>query len=292
MERQSKVKSLEEAMRIVKDGITVAMTATHYNSVPMAAIRQIVRQQSKGLTVIPTPSAGLAIDLLIAVGSIKTCYVSYVGLEFLGLAPNFRRAVESASIEVFDVDEPTIVLGFKAAAAGIPFMPLPPYYRLTDLPRVNHYYREITDPFSGNVAYAVPPLRPDVAIIHVQKCDPFGNARQLGGNHMESLIAKASDHVIITTEEIIPLEETTSDPLGTTVPGILVDSVVKLPYGAHPGACPARYDYDEEHLKHYAFLARESRTSEYVKEFVFGPRDHLDYLQKFGARRLFELKIS
>ena len=109
---------------------------------------------------------------------------------------------------------------------------------------------------------------------------------------MESLIAKASDHVIITTEEIIPLEETTSDPVGTTVPGILVDSVVKLPYGAHPGACPARYDYDKEHLKYYAFLARESKTSEYVKEFVFGPRDHLDYLQKIGARRLFELKIS
>jgi len=98
--------------------------------------------------------------------------------------------------------------------------------------------------------------------------------------------------VIITTEEVIPVEETRSDPLRTTIPGVLVDSVVKLPYGVHPGACPARYDYDEEHLKHYARLAREGRTAQYIEEFVFGPRDHLDYLQKIGARRLLELRIS
>lgn len=292
MERRSKVKRLEEALAVVKDGATIAMTATHYNSVPMAAVRQLVRQGSKELTVIPTPSAGLAIDLLIAAGALKTCYVSYVGLEFLGLAPNFRRAVESGALEIFDVDEPAIVLGFKAAAAGIPFMPLPPYYRLTDFPRVNPHFREITDPFTGKPAYAVPPLRPDVAIIHVQKCDPFGNARQLGGNHTESLIAKAADHVIVTTEEIIPLEETMADPLGTTIPGMVVDSVVPLPYGAHPGACPARYNYDEEHLKDYAARAREGRTAQYIEEFVFGPGDHPDYLQKIGVRRLLELRIS
>ncbi|HLC27025.1 MAG TPA: CoA-transferase [bacterium] len=292
MERQSKVKSLEEAIQVIKDGATIAMTATHYNSVPMAAVRQIIRQGSKKLTVIPTPSAGLAIDLLIAAGSLEICYVSYVGLEFLGLAPNFRRAVESHSLKIFDVDEPTIIMGFKAAAAGIPFIPLPPYYKLTDFPRVNPLYREITDPFTGKVAYAVPPLRPEVAIIHVQQCDPFGNARQLGGDHTESLIAKAADHVIITTEEIIPVEQIMSDPLRTTIPGILVDSVVKLPYGAHPGACPARYNYDEEHLKRYASLAREEQTGKYIEEFVFAPKDHFEYLEKIGARRLLELKIS
>ncbi|MBI3013986.1 MAG: CoA transferase subunit A [Candidatus Tectomicrobia bacterium] len=292
MERRPKVKSLEEAVQVVKDGTTLAMTATHYNSVPMAAIRQIVRQGSKKLTVIPTPSAGLAIDLLIAAGLLEICYVSYVGLEFLGLAPNFRKAVESHSLKIFDVDEPTIIMGFKAAAAGIPFMPLPPYYRLTDFPRVNPYYREITDPFTGKAAYAVPPLCPDVAIIHVQQCDPFGNARQLGGNHTESLIAKAANHVIVTTEEVIPLEDTMSDPLRTTIPGILVNSVVKLPYGAHPGACPARYNYDEEHLKRYATLAKEGRTAEYIEEFVFARKDHSEYLEKIGAGRLRELQIS
>ncbi len=293
MPRTSKVKSPEEAFKVVVPGTVLAMTSVHYNSVPMGAMRQLIRMGARDLTIIPTPSAGLAIDLLIAAGCVKKVFASYVGLEFLGLAPNYRRAAEQGTVEISDIDETSIVLGYRAAATGLPFALLPAFYKLNDLPRVNpSMFREIRDPFTGSLCYAMPPLKPEVAVMHVPQCDEYGNARQLGGHHTETLIAKASDHVIITTEEIIPHEEIMADPTRTTVPGLLVNSVVKLPYGAHPGACPARYSYDEEHLAEYAKLAREGRTGDYIARYVTGPRDHYAYLDIIGAGRLMKLRIN
>ncbi len=293
MERNSKLKSLSEALAVVKDGSKLSMTTTHYNSVPMAAMRQIVRQRARNLTIIPTPSAGIAIDLLIAGGCVETVFASYVGLEFLGLAPNFRRAVEAKTVKVRESDEASLVMGYRAGASGIPFMAMPRYYELTDLPRANpESFKRITDPFTGEPCYAVPALQPDVAVIHVQECDPYGNARQLGGNHMEVIIAKAANHVIITTESVRPVEETKANPTRTTIPGILVNSVVELPFGAHPGLCPARYNYDETHLRMYAELAKAGRTREYIDEYVFGPADHGEYLDRIGASRLMALRTE
>ncbi len=293
MERKSKVKSLQEAFAVVKDGMSLSMTTTHFNSTPMAAMRHIVRQRVRNLTIMPTPSAGIAIDLLIAAGCVETVFASYVGLEFLGLAPNFRRAVEEKKIRLRESDEASLVMGYRAGASGIPFMAMPKYYELTDLPRANpESFRRITDPFTGEPCYAVPALQPDVAVIHVQECDPYGNARQLGGNHMEGIIAKAAKHVIITTEQVRPVEETRAQPTRTTIPGIVVNSVVELPFGAHPGACPARYSYDRLHLENYAALAKEGRTGEYLQEFVFGPRDHGAYLDMIGASRLMSLRTE
>jgi len=292
MPRTSKLKSPEEAFKVVRPGTVLAMTSVHYNSLPMGAMRQLIRMGARDLTIIPTPSTGLAIDLLIAAGCVKKVFASYVGLEFLGLAPNYRRAAEQGTVEISDIDETSIVLGYRAAATGLPFALLPAFYKLTDLPRVNpSMFREIRDPFTGSLCYAMPALKPDVAVIHVPQCDEYGNARQLGGHHTENLIAKASDHVIITTEEIIPHEEIMADPTRTTVPGLLVHSVVKLPYGAHPGACPARYSYDEEHLAEYAKLAREGRTGDYIDRYVTGPKDHYAYLDVIGAGRLMKLRI-
>ena len=292
MSRTSKLKSPEEAFKVVKPGTILAMNSVHYNSLPMAAMRQLIRMGARDLTIIPTPSSGLAIDLLIAAGCVKKVFASYVGLEFLGLAPNYRRAAEQGTVEVSDIDETSIVLGYRAAATGLPFALLPAFYKLTDLPRINPaMFREIKDPFTGSLCYAMPPLKPDVAIIHVPQCDEFGNARQLGGHHTENLIAKASDHVIITTDEVISYEETMADPVRTTVSGLLVDSVVKLPYGAHPGGCPARYNYDEEHLKEYARLAREGKTGDYIAKYITGTKDQYEYLDMIGASRLMKLRI-
>ncbi|OFZ99905.1 MAG: hypothetical protein A3H35_13855 [Betaproteobacteria bacterium RIFCSPLOWO2_02_FULL_62_17] len=286
------MKSPEEAFKVVKPGTILAMNSVHYNSLPMGAMRQLIRMGARDLTIIPTPSSGLAIDLLIAAGCVKKVFASYVGLEFLGLAPNYRRAAEQGTVEISDIDETSIVLGYRAAATGLPFALLPAFYKLTDLPRINpSVFREIKDPFTGSLCYAMPPLKPDVAVIHVPQCDEFGNARQLGGHHTENLIAKASDHVIITTDEIISYEETMADPVRTTVSGLLVDSVVKLPYGAHPGGCPARYNYDEEHLREYARLAREGKTGEYIAKYITGTKDQYEYLDLIGASRLMKLRI-
>jgi glutaconate CoA-transferase subunit A len=290
--RTSKLKSAEEAFAAVKDGTVLAMTSAHYNSVPLAAMRQIIRQGSKDLTIIPTPSAGIAIDLLIGAKALKKSYVSYVGLETHGLAPNFRRAAEAGEIEISEIDEATVIYGLRAAAAALPYAVVPAFYKLHSLPKVNpDLFKEITDPFTGETCFAMRPLKPDVAVLHVQQCDEYGNARQLAGEHTEMLIAKAADHVIITAEEIIPHQMVAADPTRTTVPGFLVNSVVRMPYGAHPGSCPARYSQDDPHLAEYARLAHEGRTADYICTYVHECRDHAAYLDRIGAARLLNLNL-
>ena len=292
-ERASKLKTAEEAFAAVKNGMSVAMTCSHFMSVPLGAMRQLIRQNLRDLTIMPTPSAGVAIDLLIGAGAVKKTFCSYIGLESFGLAPNFRRAVQNGEVEISEADEATVIYGYRAAAAGLPIGILPAYYKLTSLPTVNpEMYREITDPFTGRPCFAIPALKPDVAIIHVPQCDEFGNVRQLGGHHTENLLAKAADHVIVTTEEIVPHETVLADPTRTTVPGFLVNSVVRMPFGAHPGACPAAYSADEAHLAVYAKLANAGQTAEYIETYVRGCADQNAYLDKIGASRLMSLKLT
>ena len=290
--RTSKLKSAEEAFAAVKDGMVLAMTCAHFNSVPLAAMRQIIRQGTKNLAIIPTPSAGIAIDLLIAAKALKKTFVSYVGLETHGLAPNFQRAVEAGEIEISEIDEATVIYGLRAAAAALPYAVVPAFYKLHSLPKVNPgLFKEITDPFTGETCFAMRPLKPDVTILHVQQCDEYGNARQLAGEHTEMLMAKAADHVIITAEEIIPHQMVVADPTRTTVPSFLVNSVVRMQYGAHPGSCPVRYSQDDPHLAEYARLAREGRTSDYIRTYVHECRDHAAYLDRIGASHLLNLNL-
>ena len=293
MARRSKVVPIDEAARLVTDGASLLVAGAHFNNVAMALVRQVIRQGTRDLELIPTPSAGLWVDMLIAAEAVRKIHVSYIGLEFVGLAPNFRRAAEGGRIEVSEEDEPTIFHGLRAAASGLPFVALPPIHLLTDLPRTNPaVYREIADPFTGQPAIAIPPLAPDVALIHVARCDPYGNGVSLGGLHMEDVIAKAAKRVIVSTEELVAPEEIARDPTRTVLPGYLVAAVVHAPYGVHPGTCPGHYGYDREHLERYAALAQADRTAEYLAEYVHGPRDHFAYLEKIGVERLLSLRFA
>jgi glutaconate CoA-transferase subunit A len=289
--RKSKLKSAAEALGAVPEGTKVLAGGVHLSNTPMALVRELLRQKARGLEIIPTPATGLWVDVLIAAGAVAKIHVSYVGLEFFGLAPNFRRAVEAKAIAIVDTDEPAIFHGLRAAASGLPFVALPPIHMLTDLPRVSpDVYKEIQDPFTGKPAVAIPPLRPDICLIHVAKADVYGNCLSLGGRHMEDVIAKASKRVILSTEEIVETGEL--DPRHTLLPGVLVESVVHAPYGTWPAACPGVYDHDREHLVEYNELAKKNRTAEYLERWVYGPSSEADMLKQVGEARLNGLRIA
>lgn len=272
--RKSKIKSLAEAVADIPDGAKILAGGVHLSNTPMALVRQLIRKGAKDLEIIPTPATGLWVDMLIAAGAVRKIHVSYIGLEFLGLAPNFRRAAEAGKIEVVDVDEPTIFHGLRAAASGLPFVVFPPIHLLTDLPKVSpQVYKSIVDPFTGKTVVAVPPLQPDVCFVHVAKADIYGNGLSLGGRHMEDIITKASKRVILSAEEIVDNAEFCADPTRTTIPGVLVEAVVHAPMGAWPGACPGVYDYDRPHLLEYNEMAKKNETSSYLDRFV---RPHAD----------------
>ncbi len=286
--RRQKVTSLEEAAALVRDGCTLAFGGIHAHNGPMALIREIIRRKVRGLHLIANVSAGVPADILIGAGCVDTVTVSYIGLEHHGFAPRFRKAAETGKVKVIDGDEIYYVLGLKAGALGLPFVPYPPGHEARDNPRRESTYKRTTDPYTGREVIVSPAIVPDVALIHVPFCDPYGNVVHLGSVTSDDLICKAARHAIVTCEEIVPLEKIQADPRRTTIPGHYVDCVVKAPYGAHPLSCHGVYVSDDEHIRRY----RDADIDAYLQEYVTGLPRHEQYLDKIGAAHLAGLRES
>jgi glutaconate CoA-transferase subunit A len=290
--RTSKVVSMEQAADLVKDGMKISIGGMGSNNVPNAFIREIIRRKIKDITVIPTNVAGYQVDLLIGVGAVKKLYSSFVGLDYPGFAPHFRKQAEEGKLDVVDLDELGLLYALKAGGAGLPFYPLPDGMLAVDNVKTNpDWYKIINDPFTGKKVPVVPPLRADVCIIHAARCDAYGNAQEMFNN--EALLHLAADKLIITTEKIIPLEETEQHYTDVTISGYFVDAVVETPYGAHPYACSGVYPADQEHLKLYGDAARdEVKFNKYLDDYIYNIKDHNEYLDKIGASKLLNLKFS
>jgi glutaconate CoA-transferase subunit A len=292
-ERKEKLLSVEQAVSLIASGSSVALGGLGLYGAPMGVAREIVRQGKKDLSLILSPGAGLQADLLIGAGCAREVLCSYIGFEDLGLAPAFRRAVESAKIEVFDADEAFVVFGLKAGAAGSPFFPLAEGMEGFDGARLNPKYFRVQDPRSGKSHLCAPAINPDVTVIHAGRCDPYGNVRHLGSRFTDCLMAKAArERVIVSCDELISLETTQQEPHLTSVPGFIVDAVVHLPYGCHPTCSPSLYDRDEEHLRAYL---KQSVTEEgfrkYLEEFVLSV-NFTRYIEKVGRGKITSLSAQ
>jgi glutaconate CoA-transferase subunit A len=226
---------------------------------------------------------------MIAAGVVDTLIVSYVGFETLGLAPAFRQAAEKKTITIIEADEPFIVHGTRAAAAGLPFIPVRNIYEATDLPKYNALIKTTTDPYTGETVMTIPPLRSDVCILHAQEADEFGNSQLWAGNQQELDKAKAAEIVIVSAERIVSVEKSRLDPRKVTIPGHLVHAVVHVPFGAHPTMSAGFHGDDEAHMRRYVDAFRKGRIAEYLETFVLGPKSHADYLAAVGLPSLLAL---
>lgn len=288
-ERKSKEISLEEAGKIIAGKKTLSLAGSQVVNSPMALIREAIRAGVTGLTVIPAIDASMAIDMMIAAGVIDTIIVSYIGFETLGLAPAFRHAAENKTINIIEADEPFIVHGTRAAAAGLPFIPIRRVYEATDMPKYNAQLKTTIDPYTGETVTTIPPLKSDVCILHAQEVDPYGNAQLWAGNQQELDKAKAADTVIISAERIVSVDKSRLDPRKVTIPGYLVDHVVHAPFGAHPTMSQGFYVDDAAHMKSYADAVRKGRANEYLDTYVRGPNSLAEYLQVVGMEKLMSL---
>ena len=252
----------------------------------MALIRSAIRAGAKNLTVIPQVTSSMSVDLLIAAGCVDTLYISYIGFETFGFAPAFRRAAQAKTIKIIESDEAFLMLGTRAAAGGMPYVPIRRVYEGTDLPKLNPLLKKATDPFTGEETYAVPPLPGDVCLIHAQECDEFGNAQIWGGNLQEIDKAMASKFVIVSAERIVSVDRTRENVDKVTIPGYLVHAVVHAPFGAHPLVWLRHYQQDTEHLKVYFDAHAEGKAEQYLQTYVYGVKDEAEYLERVGMRRL------
>ena len=266
-----KVVSIAEAVeRLVPDGCQVlAVGGMHMHNNPMAVVNELIRGQRHVRRLVTSPSAALNADALIGAGLVDEVMTSYVGFEHFGLAPCFRRAAESGSIRVIDLCEAAITHGLNAGAAGAPFAALPRGLDLADVWRNNpESYRMIKDPFSDHSVLVVKAIRPDVAVIHAAEADARGNAWIAGAPFTDRVMAMAARSVIVQVERVVSTESISSRPLGSTLPGFLVDAVVEAPRGCWPTASHGNYSYDEDAIKEYLRLAR---TPEGFAEWVARP---------------------
>lgn len=283
MRRKSKVVPLDEAGQIIASKDTVSISGSHSADGAIALIRAAIRAGAEDMTMIPPVSTSIAADLPIAAGMLSKVYASYIGFEFLGLAPAFREAGQQGTIEIVEADEPFIILGTKAAAGGRPFVPVKNMYEATDHPKLNPELERVVDPFSGEEVYAIPALESDVFIVHAQACDPYGNAQVWGGTRQERNKAKAADTVIVQADQIVGKDVITEDPTKTTVPGLWVDHVVHTPFGAHPTFSSSNYAADQDHLELYGEMVRDGRADEYIETYVLEPDTHYEYLDRVGG---------
>jgi len=287
--RREKVVAMAEAVSMVKDGMLISIGGNHSHEAPNAFSRELVKRGVKDLTVVPSNAAGYQIDILIGGGCVSTLYNSYCGLDYLGAAPNFRRFAESGKLRVIEFDEMGLLRGLKASAAGLAFYPMPDGFLGSDNWKANpDFYKVIPDPFTGKKVVVVPPIRPELYITHVPKCDVYGNAIEPGV--LDDILHQAANHVILTTDEIVPIEYTQAHHTEVTIFGKFVDAIVKVPYGAHPGQCSGQYTHDDQHMREYQAAAEdEASFNGYLDRYVRG-RTNDQYLEAVSIGRLVNLK--
>jgi glutaconate CoA-transferase subunit A len=282
---------MEEAIATyIHDGMSVAIEGfTAF--ICFAAGHEIIRQGRRHLTLIRmTPD--LIYDQMIAAGVASKLVFSYLGNPGVGPLYCVRRAVEKSIPVPLEIEEYThfsMVGRYMAGASNLPFYPLRSYVG-SDMPQVNDRVRFVESPYGDGPIAVVPPLKPDVAIIHAQRADVSGNTQLWGLLGVQKEAAFAAKNVIAVVEEIVGEAVIRADPNRTLIPGLIVSAVVVEPYGAHPSYVQGYYDRDNQFYLDWEHISRdEEATRAWLDEWVYGVKNRAEYLSKLGDDTLARL---
>jgi glutaconate CoA-transferase subunit A len=291
MAAASKVTSMRDAVReLVRDGESVAIEGfTHL--ICFAAGHEIIRQRKRDLTLCRlTPD--VVYDQMVAAGVAKKLVFSWLGNPGVGSLHAIRRRVEGKEGGPLELEEYShfgMVCRYTAGAARLPFFPLRSYSE-SDLPKANPKIVPIDSPYGDETLYAVPPLNPDVAIVHAQRADAAGDTQIWGLLGCQKEAAFAADRVIVVCEELVDEATIRRDPNRTVIPGLIVDAVVVEPRACHPSYAQGYYDRDNRFYREWDTVAREPGSLDsWLKEWVYGLQSHSEYVEKLGAERWAEL---
>jgi acyl CoA:acetate/3-ketoacid CoA transferase alpha subunit len=257
---------------------------------PMALTHEIIRQRIGNLTVVGC-NLSIGMDQLVGAGLVRRCESGSGNLERFGTTFCWRRGIENGTLEQEDYSHLAMVSRFLAGEMGIPFMPtrsllgsdmLEPAGAPTGGGRPGKAVITENPWNPGERVVLVPALRPDVSIVHVQRADPIGNVIIEGFATHEPEMMRASQHVIVSCDELISTDEIRAHPERTTIPFVYVDAVVVQRYGAYPTSTYGYYDYDGDHVAAYQDAARAGSPAidEYLQNYVWGCGSFEDYLRK------------
>jgi glutaconate CoA-transferase subunit A len=285
----SKVASMRDAIaELVHDGDTVAIEGfTHL--ICFAAGHEIIRQGRRDLTLCRmTPD--VIYDQMVGAGVASKLVFSWLGNPGVGSLHAIRRRVEgvggaSDPLEIEEYSHFGMVCRYTAGASRLPFFPLRSYEE-SDLPTANPRIVPIASPYDPeDVVYAVPPLNPDVTIVHAQRADADGNTQVWGLLGCQKEAAFAAERVIVVVEELVDQRVIRADPNRTIIPGLIVDAVVVQPGACHPSYAQGHYDRDNQFYLAWDAIARDpERLDAWLQEWVHDLSNHDEYLAKLGDR--------
>ena len=280
-----KVMSLTEAASLVKDGDHVALGGCTASRTPMALIWALIRAGCKDLTV-SRSIVSTEGDLLYASGASAHIVTSWFSQGIVwGISKVMRHFTESKRARFEEWSHMSLGLRYRAGAMGVPFIPARSMMGSDVRGRLGEELREMTCPYTGERLILLPALNPDVALIHVHRCDTYGNAQIDGLQFMDMDIAMAANRVILTTERIISNDQIRRLPDHTKIPFFTVDAVVETPYGAAPHECYGAYEPFFSHMDYYAEMTArdpEAGAKAYLESFYYAPADWHEYLSLLG----------
>lgn len=278
----------EAVSRFIHDGDYIGTELYGTVRCPMSLVNEVVRQGKKDLLV--AGQGVYELDILLGASLIKAMDLTYSGLEVYGVSNVFRREVESGRVETLVEWSNAAFAGrFKAAAMGVPFIPLRSMLG-TDTLKYSSA-KVVRDPFTGDPICLIPALILDVGLIHVHRADMYGNAQIDGISGFAGEMARASKTLIISAEEIVDCEDFRCHPDRTIIPYYLVDAVVHAPFGSHPGEMCYRYRRDEPQIKEWVKASADPQTTRaYLEKYIYNLKDHQEYLVLIGEERLKSLR--
>lgn len=267
----------------LSDGMTIGIGGWGPRRKPMALVRAILRSDLKDLTIVAY--GGADVGMLCAAGKVKKLVFAFVSLDAIPLEPWFRKAREAGQLEVLEVDEGMFQWGLKAAAFGLPFLPT----RVglgTDLAALGGL-KTVTSPYAdAETLIAMPALKLDAALIHVNRSDWRGNVQVFGPDvYYDEWFAKAAAKTYVSCEQLVDRMEDhyPEDAQFNLFERCFVTGVVELTGGAHPSSMPPHYGWDMKAFKAYADAAKDPGDwSGVAHRFVGASED--DYLNSIGGK--------
>jgi len=270
-------------MKVGVGGSTMSRT-------PMAMIWELVRQRKRNLSIsrciVSTDG-----DVVFGSGISDHVVTSWFAQGILwGLSKVMRHHIESGAKRFEEWSHMAMGMRFRAGGMGVPFLPIRAMLG-SDVGRQRPEALEIDCPFTGEKLLLVPALNPDVALIHVQRCDPYGNAQIDGLQFMDIDLALAATRVILTTERIVSNAQIRRAPDHTKIPFFCVDAVVEVPYGAAPHECYGLYEPMMRHIEAYVAQVNADPVAgmrDYLDRHFYAPKSWNDYLTLIGLPDILE----
>lgn len=255
-----KVMTIDQVVGELRDGMTIGIGGWGSRRKPMALVRAIARARLTDLTVVCF--GGPDVGLLVAAGCVRRVVTGFVSLDSIPLEPQFRMARQAGAVELTELDEGMLYWGLLAAANRLPFLPIRAGLG-SDVLRVNPQLRTVRSPYDdGEELVAMPALRLDAALVHLNRADRGGNGQYLGPDpYFDDLFCLAAQRRYVSCERLVDTAEllAAGPPQSLLVNRTMVDGVVETPHGAHFTSCVPDYDRDEGFQREYAAAAAGPR---------------------------------